>query len=822
MRRMPARAKAELAAYGASAAALTYVPSMDLLPAHATVAAVSGGCVWWLYRKVKTGDFRKAIRTAQKVLGPVTGGAVYAVSAYTPGRPWWEPVLALGWGAGMAAALPVTRASWSPADATTAAAVYPPGFAGLVMRLWAEAEVAPGTWLENIEQLVSPAHPDFAADIVAPASKPVPRIDLVDAAAAFGVPTACVDVQEKPNTGPGRVQLTVTPTRVRSGGLESVWAERVAQAGGAIPGSSIVRVERHEAHGQIPARGMILAEVPPGQVARVNHAQLCTAFGVKASELRLVAESDGGSQVLVTLYESSPLTGMRPATRELLTPDADGYWVLGTAHDGTDVEARLFDEKGAVHGYVVGVTGSGKTVVIVLGLAAQANAGAVSWLASLDPDAQLAAAGQYIDRQGAGRAYAARATRAAVALMTIRGEINKEVGHDFSPASPYPLLVLNLDEFNGLCDDSPAGQEIAQNAVYIAERGRKYGVGILFAGQMLDLARIGGDRSLREQTRSGTGVVLRTVSGISDRQATEGMLPDGVTLPTIPTVVGGGLSLEDRMNGVTVAARGQSTAGMGHVLTGGSAPRMMRALYVHLPKDGSGHNLEEIFPEGGTVNTLTDREIEALAAMGDLYGDWDSPVDDYATDGEGSRGNGGMPAIPAFLAPASAPAAKPKKTTVKDQILAVVDWEMTAKEIREQVDAAAGTVRNALSDLVAEGKLTQVDHGLYAPAGRDTQAAVEQDIQKPGDGRLPDGVNGELLVQAADLIITTQFGSHSMLQRKLRIGFALAGRVMDALEQLGIVGPADGGKARDVLVKPDAADDVLRELRADFALAADD
>ncbi|MEV0185841.1 DNA translocase FtsK [Streptomyces sp. NPDC050625] len=821
MRRMPARAKAEMAAYGASAAALTYVPSMDLLAAHASVAAVSGGCVWWLYRKVKTKDFRKVIRTAQKVLGPVTGGAVYAVSACTPGRPWWEPVLALGWGAGMAAALPVTRASWTP-DATVTAAAYPPGFTGLVMRLWAEAEVAPGTWLENVEQLASPAHPDFAADIVAPVGKPVPRIDLVDVAAAFGVPTACVDVQEKPNTGPGRAQLTVTPTRVRSGSLNSVWAERVAKPGGAVPGSSIVRVERHEAQGQIPARGMILAEVEPGQVARVSHAQLCTAFGVKASELRLVAEADGGSQVLVTLYENSPLTGMRPATRELLTPDADGYWVLGTAHDGTDVEARLFDEKGAVHGYVVGVTGSGKTVVIVLGLAAQANAGAVSWLASLDPDAQLAAAGQYIDRQGAGRAYAARATRAAVALMTIRGEINKEVGHDFSPASPYPLLVLDLDEFNGLCDDSPAGQEIAQNAVYIAERGRKYGIGVLFAGQMLDLARIGGDRSLREQTRSGTGVVLRTVSGISDRQATEGMLPDGVTLPTIPTVVGGGLSLEDRMNGVTLAARGQSTAGMGHVLTGGETPRMMRALYVHLPKDGTGHNLDDIFPQGGTVNTLTDREIDALAAMGDLYGDWDSPVDDYATDGEGSRGNGGMPAVPAFLAPA--PVVKPKKTTVKDQILAVVDREMTAKEVREQVDAAAGTVRNALSDLVAEGKLTQVDHGVYAPVGRDTVAAVEQDVPEPqpGNGRLPDGVSGELVILAADLIVSSQFGSPSMLQRKLRVGFALAGRLMDALEQLGIVGPADGSKARAVLVKPDAADDVLRELRADLALAADD
>ncbi|MCW7945142.1 hypothetical protein AAW14_24790 [Streptomyces hygroscopicus] len=56
----------------------------------------------------------------------------------------------------------------------------------------------------------------------------------------------------------------------------------------------------------------------------------------------------------------------------------------------------------------------------------------------------------------------------------------------------------------------------------------------------------------------------------------------------------------------------------------------------------------------------------------------------------------------------------------------------------------------------------------------------------------------------------------------LRVGFALAGRLMDVPEHCGIVGPADGSKARDVLVKPDAWDDVLRELRAEFTLAADD
>ncbi|MER5886963.1 chromosome segregation protein ParM [Streptomyces sp. NPDC001941] len=619
-------------------------------PVNAVVqlAGVAGVGGWFLACKSdQLGAGRKILRWAPLVLA----AAVDVAAGHTSGwGPWGlDALLAGGWAAAGMLVLPFSRhtrahhrpalatplpdplelepfveqeSAWQPDDGADA-------FTRSVRQLW-ENRGMPGRTLvisatphegmpNDLEMVLRASEP----------GRPITGLTVEGVAAAFGVDVSDVQIREVARQygregGPGWKEVHVTPDRnewrrTKTPTTQEWWADRIGCENGPVAASVLLKkvrdAEREVTH--------YIARVPDERgEPQVNLDALAAALATKYDEGRLFVTRDG-ADVLVSLWDASPLARTFPASRELLTPDADGRWVTGYLGNGQPARNRVYTDRGAAHGLFVAPSGGGKTQLMGLHVAADALFGAVVWLAAEAPDEKAAKLGAYTDRYGIGALYMLRLLRALNALMEIRGAMVWDDGlvHDWNPTlpgCPYRMLSAYLDEFLSAARHGLYGTEIMDLAETVSVKGRKYGVGLKVAGQSI-YVQDGFTQLLCENLRENCIPVVLKVAPkkISDMFKALGIPPENTPGPLprsfSPEEAG---RIARVMRGEPEPPASSDTGGAGWIVEA-KHPEVLRTLYMNFNK-----SLDDYFPD--ITATLSDHEIRELKTR-DLWFDWTLP-----------------------------------------------------------------------------------------------------------------------------------------------------------------------------------------------------
>ncbi|GAA2815199.1 chromosome segregation protein ParM [Kitasatospora paracochleata] len=578
---------------------------------------------------------------------PLTLAAAVEYAARHTAGAQWDWVMAGGWAMLCCAVVPISRSTGryrrrrralaaAPAAKALAAAPEPApqpvtddgadAYTRGVRQLWERAGSPARTHV-----VVAKPHPHQPHDLTLllranDPGRPINGLREADVAAALGVHKDDIVFIETTQmagrqAGPGWQEVQVIPDERRrrrtSPTVAEWWADGIGET--AIPGSRFVGKSRTDERGVTYWTAQLADSI--GE-PRIDRAALARAMGTTFDEGRVFVDIDG-RQVLVSVWDVSPLAKVYPATRELLTPDKDGWYTTAFLANGQPARGRVYTDRGAAHGLFAAPSGGGKTQLMALAVAANANWGAVVWLVTEAPDEKTAKLGVHCNRYGVGALYMVRAMRALVALMEIRGEMLWADGklHDWdakTPGCPYRPIAAFWDEYLSAAANGDYGTEIVDLAQFLSVKGRKYAVGEHVASQSI-YVQDGFTTLLLENIRdNGTPIVLK----VAPKKILDMFKTLGVAADDIPEPLPRSFSKENEgrieriMQGQAEPPVESNTGGVGWIVPG-RKPEVMRTLFVDFKKP-----IAPLFP--AEVHGLTAYEIAALEERG-LWFDWNEP-----------------------------------------------------------------------------------------------------------------------------------------------------------------------------------------------------